>query len=705
MLIEVDGVVEAVQEVRAAFAGSPAPSLRLGDNLDPDVHQPFDGALRGVAIRRGLPPELEAHLRHREAALVLSGGEAERMVRAWNEARRPHRDPATDREGHAGRVRSTRALVQDALGLWPPPFGGVRLEGRPTPLGGAEDPEPTDFVAFRPSLPLDVEEGGVLERDGHRLTRIHWRTFAGCFASGWLYEPSAAAVGRRPAVLCPHGHWQDGARHPVVQARCITLARLGYVVLAVDSLHVEDDRVALSPVGAMTWANLRGLELLRARDDVDPQRIGCTGASGGGQQTYYLSALDSGLAAVAPAVMVCHLGEILDPDHVHCRCNHTPHLARVLDVPEMVAAFAPRPQFFLSVTGDWTRNFPREGLPAIARLYEALGAADAVVGRQWDQGHDFDRSMRNAVYAFFERTLRGVEDPGAELEPAELPVEPVAVLRALERPDLGTDPAAIAAEFRRRLAVAAPAVGAEPELLRARLERLLGPAVAPPMVEERRAAAAADRPDALLIHGADEVALPALRWRGRGEGPELLLIADRGKVDAALRHAGLIRDLLATRRAVWAVDLRYVGELDVGARFRDLHGRFLGLDEGQLAVADLRRCVAAVGGGRPVELLAFGHLGATAVLAAAVEPAIASVVAPDLGPTYRQSPRRPALARILLHGDLPDAVLAAPGCRFVLGGSPVDDAWQAVDAARDQRVSRRAAALEIGELRRILGAD
>lgn len=694
LALVVDGRLESLVPVAQAFDGSPAPSLRLGNNLDPNVHQPFDGALRGLAMRPGVPDAVRAAIDERERARVFERGRAAEMVRAWNDRHRPYRDPSWTAAQHDARATSVRALVQDAIGLWPPPYGGERLAGRASPLSGAADARPTAFPELRPDLPLDVIEGGSLDRDGYRLTRVYWRTFARWFAGGWLYEPGGPVPeGGRAAVLCPHGHWADGARHPVVQARCITLARHGYVVLAVDSLHVEDDRVALSSLSAMTWANLRGLELLRARDDVDAARIGCTGASGGGQQTYYLTALDSGLAAAVPAVMVCHLGEIMPHDGVHCRCNHTPHLARVVDVPEMSAAFAPRPQLFLSVTGDWTRRFPQEGFPAIAALYEALGASDRVASLQWDKGHDYDRPMRNAMYAFFDRHLRGVSEPDAEIEPEGIAVESLAALRALERDDVPRDLGCIAEEFRARLAVDPPDDDVDPARVRGRLRALFGglDAHAP---EVRRVRAPEDdaAPEAWTVAADEDVLLPLLRVRGGGDAGVAIVVSESGKAETLSQRADVVSALRARFAEVWLADVRYVGELDVGRGFRDLHGRFVGLDEGQLAVRDLSRLVSAVpaitGGDEPVHLVGLGWTGAPALIVAAIDPGIRSVLVPQVGPGWREAERRPRLSRVLLHGDLPDAVIASFAERIVLGGTSEDPAWPVAERILGPRLSR-----------------
>lgn len=677
LALRVDGAVDAVQAVSSGFAGTSAPSLRLGHNLDPGVDQPFGGEIRRFELVRRTPAWFEARLAMERATTVLAPGEAARALSTWLAHERRARPPqAASAEAWSRAAATIRARVQDAVGLWPPPYAptdGV-LAGRLTPLSGAADATATDFAHFRPTLPLAVREGGTLTRAGHTVTRLYWQTFAGYFASGYLYRPRDAAPGlRRPAMLCPHGHWQDGARHPVVQARCIALAQQGYVVLAVDSVHLYDDRIGLSPLSVMTWNNLRGLELLRARDDVDAARIGCTGASGGGQQTYYLTALDSGLAAAAPAVMACHFEDILGESGVHCACNHTPHLLRAADMPQMAAAFAPRPQFFLTVTGDWTARFREHGFPAVADVYRLFDAEAAVSCQRWDKGHAYDQEMRAAAFAFFADAL-GVPSAKAYAEPTGgVATESLADLANLDRSDVPRDTAAIVAEFHARLQ--APR-DRPPAAVVASLRALLEHDEAPVAGEPRRVrnsvwAQGGERAVEQWVVPTDgDLKLPVLVLRAEsgelaGERVAVLLGDGRGKADVLVRHAAWIQSLLAAGVHVVLADVRYVGELDQGHTWRELYGRFFGLDEGVLAVRDTRRLVAAVPAlGLPsarVAVVGLGDRGAVAMLAAAVDVGITVAGAPELGPTYREAARKPALSRVLLHADLDDV------CRVVGG--------------------------------------
>lgn len=668
MALLVDGALDAVVKVTRAFGGSRQPGLRLGDNLDPNVRQPFLGDLRNLRMKRGIPALFEAHLAHERALRVLEPGTVDAALEAWLVNARRARPPiASDRAAWEAQAAKIRAGVQDALGLWPPPYGGQKRLGRRADVA-------TDFATFRPSLPLSPVRGGSLERDGWSVTRIYWRSFENYFASGWLYEPSGAeSRADLPAILCPHGHWQHGARHPVVQARCIMLARLGYVALAVDSVHHYEARYGLTPVSVMTWNNLRAIELLRSLEHVDAKRIGCTGASGGGQQTYYLTALRTDLAAAAPAVMACHFDEILLSSGVHCACNFVTHLMPVADMPQMAATFAPRPQLFLSVTGDWTRRFPERGLPEIRAIYRLYGAQHAVEGHRWESKHDYNRDQRNTMYAFFERNLRGIESPRSDLEPASLATEARETLDALdavvERSRVPQDLGSVTREFRERLRAPRVASSTTPDTSRSRLSGLYGHAAPEPVSVRRvkRFEIENLKCESFVVRTPDGVDLPLLLFVPPAElrgAKTAVLVSERGKAQAFVHERARIDRYLASGVPVLLVDVRYVGELDAAATWRDPYGRFLGEDEGLLAVRDLRCILEAITAidevPERVEIVGLGSAGATALVAAALSQPdrVVSLVCPELGPLYRESDRRPFVSRVLLHCDLDDALRA-----------------------------------------------
>jgi cephalosporin-C deacetylase-like acetyl esterase len=156
---------------------------------------------------------------------------------------------------------------------------------------------------------LDARVVASKDYGDYRLERIWYQALPEVWASGWLTVPKGAK--KAPTILNPHGHWEHGARHPVVQSRLIGLAKKGYVAFAIDSVHVTHWAIGVCPLTMMTWNNMRAIDYLETRPEVDASRIGCTGASGGGQQTMYLMALEDRIRAAVPVVMISYFRRIL----------------------------------------------------------------------------------------------------------------------------------------------------------------------------------------------------------------------------------------------------------------------------------------------------------------------------------------------------------------------------------------------------------
>src|SRR5262249_11321498 len=164
---------------------------------------------------------------------------------------------------------------------------------------------------------------GTLARPGYVIERLTFQSRPEVRVTANIYRPASSAKGL-PGVLSVHGHWPWARIDPVVQTRCIGLAKLGYVCLCVDAFGSGGR--ALSPragpyhgglVGASLWPvgtpllglqvydNLRAVDYLVSREEVDASRLAITGASGGGNQTLYAGATDDRLTAVVP---VCGIG-------------------------------------------------------------------------------------------------------------------------------------------------------------------------------------------------------------------------------------------------------------------------------------------------------------------------------------------------------------------------------------------------------------
>ena len=253
----------------------------------------------------------------------------------------------------------------------------------------------------------------TVELDGYRRSNFYFESFPGLFVAGNFYEPMGFE-GPRPVVACPHGHRgrsdddAEGRMHSSYQYLCATLARAGAIVVTWDMVgwgECTQMKHGVPISGALqTWNTMRAIDAALERPNADPTRVGCTGSSGGGTQTFLATMVDERIRASAPVVMVsahwfggcgCESGL---PIHAGAgwRTNNV----------EFAAAAAPRPQLLVSVGGDWTRNTPEVELPYLRRVYEALGAPDAVHGFHLaDEGHDYGPTKRAPVVRFMAREL------------------------------------------------------------------------------------------------------------------------------------------------------------------------------------------------------------------------------------------------------------------------------------------------------------
>ncbi|MBK7404127.1 MAG: acetylxylan esterase [Phycisphaerales bacterium] len=249
--------------------------------------------------------------------------------------------------------------------------------------------------------------------DGYLVQNLAFRSFDGSRVTGNLYLP-AITSGPAPAVLCPHGHFgatgddPEGRFRRDMQIRCATLARMGAVVFAYDMVGWGESDIAehhaVEALPLQCWNSVRALDYLGSREDVDPSRIAITGASGGGTQSFLLTALDDRVAVSVPCVQVsAHF-------FGGCECEtglpiHTyPDL--VTNNVEIAALAAPRAMLVISDGADWTKNTPRVEFPAIQEIYETLHAGDRVENAHFgEEGHDYGPTKRLAMYRFLGRTL------------------------------------------------------------------------------------------------------------------------------------------------------------------------------------------------------------------------------------------------------------------------------------------------------------
>ncbi len=308
--------------------------------------------------------------------------------------------------------------------------------------------------------PLNATVHGACDMGAYTIEKVFFASTPGHYVCGNLYRPKAnpdRKVGgdaKRPGVLFAHGHWANGRFHDAgeaaakksiadkgepdtdrgrffMQALPATLAKLGFVVFQYDMVGYADSTAIphregfkdaeaelrlQSQMGLQTWNSLRALDFLAGLPDVDPERLGMTGASGGGTQTFITAALDDRLSAAFPAVMVS------TGMQGGCVCENCSLLRVGTGNVEIAALFGPKPQA-MSAANDWTKEMMTKGYPELQQLYDLYGAKDKIAVRAWlEYGHQYNVHAREMMYGWFLKHLQG---KGEEVK--EPPFKPVPV--------------------------------------------------------------------------------------------------------------------------------------------------------------------------------------------------------------------------------------------------------------------------------------
>jgi putative membrane-bound dehydrogenase-like protein len=269
-----------------------------------------------------------------------------------------------------------------------------------------------------PSRPeLHVMRHGFREHQGYSVENIALETIPGFYLTGNLYRP-LGRTGPLPGVLCPHGHFKPlGRFRPEHQVRCAQLARMGAAVFSYGMVGWQDSQQTTHDdplvLALQLWNSLRATDFLSGLDGVDPKRLGCTGASGGGTQTLLLAAVDERIKASAPAVIIYPWSWFSTSA---CKCeNGLPTMkSPETNVLELAAAVAPRDQLIISCgfqtegspEKDLTHDFPAVGLPFIKEVYRRTGSESHLRALHLaEEAHDYGPSKRKAAYVFFAETL------------------------------------------------------------------------------------------------------------------------------------------------------------------------------------------------------------------------------------------------------------------------------------------------------------
>ena len=279
----------------------------------------------------------------------------------------------------------------------------------------------------------------TIEKEGYRAEHIVFESRPEFYVTSTLFLPDDA-VFPAPAVIYLSGHTQDGYRSPTYQHKMLNLVKKGFIVFAVDPvgqgerIEYYDPETGESIVGGptrehsyagvqafiagsslasiMTWDGIRAVDYLLTRDEIDPERIGMTGRSGGGTQTAYIAAVDDRVYAAAPEAYITTFTRLLQSIGPQDAEQNLPHgIARGIDHADYLNVRAPNPTLLIATTEDFfSIQGARESAAEVSKMFEALGEPDHFRMVEDGGAHQSTRKNREAMYAFFQDHL---DNPGS----------------------------------------------------------------------------------------------------------------------------------------------------------------------------------------------------------------------------------------------------------------------------------------------------
>jgi hypothetical protein len=270
----------------------------------------------------------------------------------------------------------------------------------------------TGLDKFPKKCPLNTIIGEKRTFDGYTVQNVAFESLPGVYVTGSLYMP-LKYKGKLAAILNTHGHFNSpgdvGRYRPDAQKRFAVMARMGAMVFAYDMVGYGQmaelgwEHKHPMALKQQLWNSIRSVDFVLSMG-ADPERIAVTGASGGGTQSFLLTAVDDRIAVSVPVVMVSSyfFGGCV------CESGMPIHKSAGFQTNnvEIAACAAPRPMLLVSDGNDWTDHTPDVDFPHIQYIYGLMGKTGMIenVHLPADK-HGYDYNKRAAVYPFLAKHL------------------------------------------------------------------------------------------------------------------------------------------------------------------------------------------------------------------------------------------------------------------------------------------------------------
>lgn len=526
---------------------------------------------------------------------------------------------------------------------------------------------------FPDRTPLNGQVLGKDQREGYRVEKVVFESRPGHHVTAALYLPDGGSTPPYPGVLVPCGHSINGKAAEAYQRISILLAKNGLASLCYDpigqgersQLLTSEGKPALPGsttehtmvgVGALLvgrqaahyriWDGLRAMDYLASRPDIDPQRLGCTGNSGGGTMTAYLMALDERIAVAAPSCYTTTLERLfatIGPQDAEQ--NITGQVAFGMDHADYITLRAPRPTLlcvgtrdYFDIEGAWT-SF-REA----KRVYGMLGHGERVEIFEYNDTHGFSQPRREAAMRWMRRWLLNHDDAPVE---TAFPVATDAQLQVTKTGQVLLEFAGERTAFdfnadeARRLDQqrAAKLSHRTSEQLRQEVSHRLGlPEQAPNVIVQKQAPEVRDgyTIDKWTLLTEPGISVATRLYRPTSKVSDSPIVVYVGADQALAAAGGPIEQRVRSGESVAMVDPRGMGETTPVAPGKTGYGRGpFGPDEREAFLAlhlnrpllgqrvfDLRQALRALDGGRGFHLIGVGLGGPVALHAATLDSQI-----------------------------------------------------------------------------------